>query len=78
MAEAAADSASPRTHVMYGSTSVPNLNKFSQFRTGEKYTILGKRKILDKTQNIPAANKYTTRLDLLIDRYPFFFHNANV
>lgn len=43
--------------------SAPNLNKFSQHRNGQRYTILGKRKVLscEMEEDKPAANKYDVR-----------------
>lgn len=41
--------------------SAPVLGKFSQYGTSPKYSLLGKWKVIDKTQDIPAANKYDVR-----------------
>lgn len=46
---------------MVPNPSAPNLNKFSKYRAGERYTILGKRKYIDYNQEMPASNKYDCR-----------------
>jgi len=46
---------------MVKNPTAPNLNKFSKFRSGERYTILGKRKIVDFNEDMPASNKYDCR-----------------
>jgi hypothetical protein len=43
---------------MQPSASAPILAKLSQYGASPKYSILGKWKVIDKNQNIPASNKY--------------------
>lgn len=46
---------------MVKSPNAPNLTKISGHAAGPRYTILGKRKIIDKTEDMPASNKYDCR-----------------
>ncbi|CAD7925457.1 unnamed protein product [Amoebophrya sp. A120] len=43
------------------SASAPVLQRFSQYEAGPRYSVTGKWKVIERNQNIPAANKYDVR-----------------
>lgn len=44
----------------YGKKLAPKMTKMSNYSNSVSYTILGKRRQRDYSENIPAANKYVS------------------
>ena len=46
---------------MVMNNTAPNLTKLSKHESGSRYTLLGKRKVIEYNDDKPAPNKYDVR-----------------